>query len=915
MHRPDGASWWKIDFHAHSPSSFDFGAEEGRRAKESASVREWLFSYMVAEVDAIVITDHNTSAGIEIARAELEALRAEGAADFRELTLFAGVELTVNGGYHLIGMFDWDTPSSSIDRILERCNYRGDRGDSNATTEYSFEQAVKEISADGGLAIPAHVETRGFFDLDERDRQPIIEAGALIAAEATTVQGATRVEALGWAPILGSDAHHLDGSGAHEGVAAKFPGSHYTWVKMQHLNLHGVRLALVDPKSSIRTSIDTRGNPNEIDHNLIRSVTVRRGQSEFQRSFSPWMTSIIGGRGVGKSTIVELLRLVMGRFFELPDRLQTDQSWFSPDPERNGDQRYWDNQTVISVEYEKLGQLFRAEWAGATQSVSLHRLVDDEWIAEPGSPEDRFPVLMYSQKQIYETAQRPQSLLRMIDQQPDIDHSSWLQDFNAKRSSYRTLRAELTELDGVVQTEGRVRGELSDVEAELTRIGNRLNSPKLKELDLLMERKRSDAETSDAALILEQAIAQALAEYDAQKLKRAEFEDDEAEQSEAGALPEWPAWATRVAAIELEVGRVRSAEESLRSSRIAFDANNPAQSPLELRIEALRSDLETEEWEGSEDPASRYKELSIQKGTLERALADIQLSKTRYEERTAEASELLQEIRALRGELTRRRREYLRSIQTTDLKLDIFEQGDEDSLEQELRQLLNKPTAFDAAFAKGSGLRVGLAHPQANNYVSSLDKLREALKDLSVHGQESSFVDWLGPIEGRFYTHMGTLDPHAFATEVDLWFPEDRLRVQYRPAPRANLQNLDQASPGQKTAALLTVILKLSNDPLVLDQPEDDLDNKLISDLVVEALRASKSQRQVIVVTHNANIVVNGDAELVVVMEHNVPVPTADVAGSIQDPGVSNAVCWILEGGRDAFEARYRRLLDSEMIA
>jgi len=88
----------------------------------------------------------------------------------------------------------------------------------------------------------------------------------------------------------------------------------------------------------------------------------------------------------------------------------------------------------------------------------------------------------------------------------------------------------------------------------------------------------------------------------------------------------------------------------------------------------------------------------------------------------------------------------------------------------------------------------------------------------------------------------------------------------------------------------------------------------LISDLVVKALRRNKGHRQVIVVTHNANVVVNGDAELVVVMKGNLPVPTAEIEGTIQLDAVKDAICLILEGGEPAFAARYRRLIAAGVL-
>ena len=93
-----------------------------------------------------------------------------------------------------------------------------------------------------------------------------------------------------------------------------------------------------------------------------------------------------------------------------------------------------------------------------------------------------------------------------------------------------------------------------------------------------------------------------------------------------------------------------------------------------------------------------------------------------------------------------------------------------------------------------------------------------------------------------------------------------------------------------------------------MDQPEDDLDNHLIYDLIVRQVRETKQHRQVIVVTHNPNIVVNGDAELVVALDVRGGQTRTIVQGGLQEQRVRDEICRVMEGGREAFELRYRRI-------
>ena len=120
---------------------------------------------------------------------------------------------------------------------------------------------------------------------------------------------------------------------------------------------------------------------------------------------------------------------------------------------------------------------------------------------------------------------------------------------------------------------------------------------------------------------------------------------------------------------------------------------------------------------------------------------------------------------------------------------------------------------------------------------------------------------------------------------------------------------LAQGSPGQQTAALLAFVLGYGNEPIILDQPEDDLDNTLIYELLVNRLRETKLNRQVIVVTHNANIVVHGDAELVLSLEAASGQSRIACEGGLQERKVRDEICRVMEGGEQAFESRYQRIM------
>lgn len=150
--------------------------------------------------------------------------------------------------------------------------------------------------------------------------------------------------------------------------------------------------------------------------------------------------------------------------------------------------------------------------------------------------------------------------------------------------------------------------------------------------------------------------------------------------------------------------------------------------------------------------------------------------------------------------------------------------------------------------------------------------------------------------------------------------------------------SLDKMSPGKKGLVLLQLLIDLSDEewPILLDQPEDDLDNRSVYEDLVGFLKKKKNQRQIIIVTHNPNLVVGADAEEIVVanqdgqdvgrdnkkfrfeyvsgaLENSFEVSAKEEAAILPRKGIRQHVCEILEGGREAFQKREQKYNFPEM--
>ena len=134
----------------------------------------------------------------------------------------------------------------------------------------------------------------------------------------------------------------------------------------------------------------------------------------------------------------------------------------------------------------------------------------------------------------------------------------------------------------------------------------------------------------------------------------------------------------------------------------------------------------------------------------------------------------------------------------------------------------------------------------------------------------------------------------------------DRYLLELRMDDGSHRQ-LDDLSGGQRVSLLLSLLLETKDErPLVIDQPEDELDNRFLFDTVLPALKRLKGRRQIIVATHNANIVVNGDADQVIQLEATANRGRVACAGAIEEPAVRDAIVGTVDGGDEAF--RLRRL-------
>ena len=887
---------------------------------------------MDADIDCVAITDHNSGAWIDELRDTYEGMRSSNSPSFRELHLFPGVELSVNAGFHLLAIFDVHRTTADIDTLLGAVAFSGTKGDSNDVTQKSPVHVVEAVLAAGGIPVPAHTDRdKGLLKLEDGSAKTELDADTvrqvLSCKEIIAMEVIDRSRAkprlydesgATWTEVVGSDCHSFRDANA--------PGSRYTWVKMEVPSLEGLLLALMDgTRFSIRHCDDP--SPTTLPTHFVESVELAdleyMGRGEPERvSFNPRLNALVGGRGTGKSTVVHALRLAARRESELEHLANQSEprlafERFNRVPANRRDAGALRSTTRITCTVMRDRIRHRVHWPGDDEESIVEEQTDDgKWRASSiqAVTPARFPIRIFSQGQIAALAgEDQQALLQVIDDA--AGGSDLRRGLEEAHAEFRTARDRIRELDEKLKRRVTCLIERQDVERKLQRFEEAGNAEVLK----CYRRRSRQRREVDRQFELAESAATGL-ERQADSLLP---EDLPAEMFDAGAEEDQQA----VAVITQVADAMRTAAQGLRDAargligataelRTALTAGSwqEAVEQAEQRYAELVSMLQTE---GVGDP-SEYGRLVQDRQRLDGELALLDSMQEERTRLTADASARLERVLETRRAVSKAREEFL----TTALRHNAFVSiqirtygNDPQAVERSLRLALNVPDDRfrDDILVTGDGRAPTGVVARLFANVPTEPAARSAEIEARISHLKKRIVDTCAGAEhfgGHFNNYLKRESERTpeLIDRVLAWFPEDGLNVEYsRSGDGDNFQPIGQASAGQRSAAMLAFLLAHGEEPLVLDQPEDDLDNQLIYDLIVRQIREQKLKRQIIIVTHNANVVVNGDAEMLHVLDFRNQCFIRQ-KGSLQHDAMRAEVCRVMEGGREAFDLRYRRL-------
>jgi len=650
------------------------------------------------------------------------------------------------------------------------------------------------------------------------------------------------------------------------------------WIKMTRPSFESFVTAFKDPDSRIRL-----GALTETHYSRLEKVSFHGGYLDgIEIEFSAHLNAVIGGRGTGKSTLIECLRYVL----DVPPRAAAARR---------------QHEEIIKANLGAGGRIELSVISSAQHG--RHYLVsrrygeppvvkDDGGQVSTLQPRDLLPrIEIYGQNEIFELARDPASQTAVLNRflPSGSTLTSELSAVGKRLAENREKLLSATRQKDELQAQVARLPKLTEQAQQFTALG--LES-KLTQVPRL-ERERQLAKRVNEEL---GRVTGGLTTLE-DNLPDPAFLSDKA----LDGLPHVEILAAMRAVLEKLGEGIRTQLAAMRKLHAdAAVATVVQQTELKTRLDAESAALEKVfaslpafAGKPGRDVGRAYQELL-------REIEAIRPSETRVATIDKLLTELESQRRNLVDEFYR-----LRDQRTDDLRAAVKKLNR--TLDGKLR--LNLRIGGQRKALKEFLLHIpGLGEKKLAWIDQSGDELTIPALVQAVRGGEAALKaltsDW--GMQNSVVEILARLDRGAVLAleEIDL---QDRILIELNIAHQGEIfRPLDQLSTGQQCTAILHLLLLENDDPLITDQPEDNLDNAFIAERIVTQLRSAKTERQFLFATHNANIPVFGDAEWIGIFsasDAHAQMPT-DAQGSIDVPSIRERVAEILEGGREAFSQR-----------
>ncbi len=885
-----GLKYYKVDLHTHTPASSCY-------ANKSHSPKDIVEKAKELGLDGIAVTDHNSGLWID---------KMKDAALDIGLAIIPGVEISLSAGFHIVALFDIDATKEKIENFLGGIDIQeNDYGKSSAMCKLSPSEVVGKIHSRDGLAILAHIDqVRGAFnhlavhDPSSGELVSVPSECALLLSDLDydAVECVEGILPNGFDKdhgIIRTPTHYQSSDNPDPNNHLKHSmegiGSRFTYFKMEEINIEGLRQCFID--SEVRVCLQDEFRTLKFPR--IRKIEIDKGGFFRNPSieFHEGLNSIVGGKGVGKSVLIEFLRFGLGQtspdedllkdhIGKLEKRLTRDNS-VSIHFHTENDEDYVISRTFRGTRLTDSGTVL----IGSPQITKGKTGTEFK-----GRVDEFFPVLAYSQTEVIKISENKNAQLNLIDR---------FIDTNTFKSQIATIQTQLSQNDKKLSV-------AIDAQARLDAVEDDING--LKEKIRLINEALSDP-IFDAA----QAAEDKWATFN----KHIRFLDDL--RDEVSTLST-NIGAKRLVSIPEILKNDKSVKEikaliAARKKNLVEYLQNYLDEVSKDRKKAIsiRNDYQKEYNKVMKDYSDFLSDAGGDRQDQENAR---QQHQKQLDEQSDEAKGYRRQIGGL-AKLRKSRNELLDQLET--VHSDYFEIRNStfsriSGLSKGKVQLTIEHASDKSNFSSTlvESLKGGNNAPQASMRRQLADKLNPRRlidlvidRDAQALSTEAEISElWAGRIIEKFWSSEDFSSILAIQYSN---FPSDVPYIKFR-KPSGEYEEISDLSVGQKCTALIIIALCDGTMPVIIDQPEDALDIVSVWEDVAQKLRIGKDSRQFILTTHNSSIAVSADSDQFIVLEeaggdHGKVL----VSGSIDNPAVRDEVMTRLEGGPVPYDLRAKK--------
>jgi len=923
-----GAQFHRCDFQVHTPRDINWN---GLRPESEDERKKYASDFIAAcrekGLDAVAITDHHDFAFFPyIKTAAMQEVDDDGkpVADKKRVTVFPGMELTLGVPCQALLILDADFPVNLLSPILTILGISQNDPNEPTHVEVNRLEHIKSIKQlHESLDTHDHIRQRYIIlpNVSDSGDVSLLRKGFAshykdMPCVGGYIDGSFEKLGTGNKNILAGKSKEygfkkLGVFQTSDNRKADFSdlGRYTSWVKWAVPTAEALRQACLAQQTRISNT------EPQIPSLVIKSMEVSNSKflGPVNILLNAQLNALIGGRGTGKSTILEYLRWTL---CDQPPTVANDEE--IPDFQKKRAALISNTllplDAVVSVSFLLNGISHSVRRNAKTKQLLLKVGNDEYQECHEDTIRDLLSIQAYSQKQLSTVSVRTEELIRFVK----TPISKSLRDFQIQqeelktrlRNSYASIQAKRTlarEIEKDTLEINSLNKQLQQLRAELKGLSEE-DKKILAKHDAILGEQQLLTEVTQSITDWSQVIESALGDIVIpQALKKAEpaspnYEIISHVRDEFNVLYN-------------EVhGNLQKISDSLKESGEQMKKIGGLE-----KLFAEKYKLHSEEYEAAKARSSSHEsQLTLisqaekRMKTLKNGLSEKERRISKYgqpEDDHEQAKQLWHDLHSNRGDALEERCKELTALSFGHIRASLRRGAGITAVRDRLYGVLTgtrvRTKKVDDVCDKIACAKDPI--DEWNNFLTELEQLAaiEATEESAIEIPACTLL-----INAGFT--VSDLDKIARRFTVEDWLElslselEDIPFFEYQQRESDYIKFSD-ASAGQQATSLLRVLLNQEGPPLIIDQPEEDLDNPVILEIVQDIWRA-KTKRQIIFSSHNANIVVNGDADLVICCDYRTAGDQSGgqikLSGAIDMNDVRNEITKVMEGGKEAFRLR-----------